>query len=290
MFDFLKSGKYKLTIDLDRQSKAYYPGETITVEVSLEAKKELETQGGRLELIRREQYQTLRIEQNFDSDGIGGSSETRKWERSEEIVSQVDFLAPGLFDGQQNFPIQIDLPDSAIPTYDGKLIGVEWLVKAVIDSKNRLDLNEEQEVEIRLPSQPYMITQRAGLSSKPKEVNLSIQLPDESWDFYRPLSGNLLILPLKDFNVKAYRVDLVRVESVPGRKDHISTQIFEGENHDGAELREGNSAVIPFQIEMPEPRLTTLQTENWSVTWQLKATLFRSWRRDTHLVDDLLIG
>lgn len=290
MFDFLKGGKDRLTLDLDRQSKTYYPGETINVEVGLATKKELKTEGGRVEFIRRESYQTLRIEENFDQDGYSHSSNRRKREQSEEIISQFDFMGPGEVIGQHSFSVQLDLPAGAIPTYAGKIIGVEWLVKAVIDRRHRLELNEEASVEIRLPSQPYVIHQQAGLSSKPKDVNLSFQLPDDSWDFYRPLTGNLLILPLKDINVKGYRVDLVRVESVPGPKDHISTQIFEGESHNGAELREGNSAVIPFQIEMPEPRLTTLQTENWSVSWQLKATLFRSWRKDTYLVDELLIG
>ncbi len=290
MFDFLKGGKYRLTLDLDRQTRTYYPGENITVNGVLEARKGMDTQGGSITLVRRERIQAKRFEQSYDSEAMGQTTERTGWEQVEHVVSHVEFLAPGVIEGVRNFTVQIDIPEQTIPSFQGKLIEVEWLLKTVVDRKMHPDLNDEQGVDFRLPSYPYQIQQAAGLSSRPNDINLSIQLQDKSWDFYRPLTGNLLILPLNDFDVKGFRVDLVRVERVPGAKENSTNVTFQGVKQEGAQLKEGISAVVPFQVEMPQPGMTSLDTGSWSVSWLLQATLFRSWRKDIILVDELVIG
>ena len=148
------------------------------------------------------------------------------------------------------------LPTAALPSCAGQIVHVRWQVDVKLDRHLTGDLQAKADLSVRsLPpgqdAQPGAYTASDG----PSEVELAFILPGLKAVAGQQLSGELRILPRKDFAGKV-RVELVRREHVPFDRGNHSEKSFPLELARNTEFTAGQQQTIPFQYSsrrMPRP-------------------------------------
>src|SRR5512139_3534048 len=131
MFDFLKGGKAKLHVTLDRPMLPYYPGETVRATVTIQGEKELKLQEARIALVCHEEYQYRHETRERDSDGHYHTETLTSWATDEQVIQQQQLMGQGTIPSafMQTYEFSAAIPAGAPPTCDGgRIVRVKWMV------------------------------------------------------------------------------------------------------------------------------------------------------------------
>src|SRR5262245_32686544 len=102
MFDFLKGGKAKITVETDRPTDPYVPCERINAKIVVQREKDLKIQKGKLALIYHEEYQRHYTDRDTDSDGNTSETDSKSWVNEDTEAWQQQFLGETTIKGGSN--------------------------------------------------------------------------------------------------------------------------------------------------------------------------------------------
>lgn len=293
MFDFLKGGKATVTVTVDRPAQPYYAGETVRARIEVQVQKELNITEARAQLVCREKYQYREESKDIDEDGSASSGIEKKWATDEQAVYYQPLLPGGTLPSGfgQTFEFVAPIPADAPPTCpNGKIVSVEWFVKATLARKLARDI--EALVPIQLLSAPPGEAAREGeygFSNEPDEASLSFVLPSLEWCLGDTVQGTFIVRPQKGFDVSEVRLELARQEYVPRGKGNTYRETKQIKLAGRTRLQPGQELAIPFSVAIPEAAPATMRTHHSAVTWSLVGILARSLRRDTYADQELFV-
>ena len=289
MFDFLKGGKASVQLVLDRPRPVYAPGETVQAKVTVVGEKDLKIQQGRIALVYHEEYQYAHEERSTDSDGHTETSTEKSWATDEREVSKHVFLGETTIKAgsKQDFEFAFTVPNDALPSLEGEIIKIKWLVKATLDRK--LASYVVQKIEVYVPSTaPETRAGDYGVSNEPGEAEMAFALGANAFARGEVIEGKLVIRPKKAFEANEVRVELEERERVPRDEGNEKTRTEKIKLAGSTKFEPGKEMVIPFQVTVSSSAPVTCRTPNGSITWKLKGVLARRFRGDTLVEQDIV--
>ncbi|MBI4788989.1 MAG: sporulation protein [Chloroflexi bacterium] len=293
MFDFLKGGKARVTLELERTGAGYYPGETVRAKVTVVGEKDLKIQQGRVTLVYKEEYQYRHETERTDSDGRRERREAHTWQTDEIEVQKKVFLGEGTIKAgaQQSFEFELPMPGDAVPSCgDGRIVRVTWHVKATLDRKMAADVEEKSEIFVLSVAPGQAVgAGEYGYSNSPGDAELVFALSGKEFVLGGRVEGQLLVRPKKAFDASEVRVELVRREYVPRNlgNEHLDQVVIKVAG--GTKLEPGQDLKYPFVLQVPGGGAGTIRTRNSSVTWTLKGILSRRMRGDTQVAEEVFV-
>lgn len=294
MFDFLKGGQANLTLTLDRANKIYAPGETINAKLTVQGVKDLKIQGGLITLVTREEYQHRYQDESTDSDGRTSTETVTRKETDERKLEQQQFLNETTIKGgtNQTFDFTFPLPPDALPTVDGgKILNLEWRVKATLDRKLRGDVETFQVLYVPKPFSGTMGgAGEFGTSNSPSDAQLSLRLSNREYAPGDTISGEFVMVGQKEFDVTEIRIELERFENVPEDQGNTFKDKQAVKLAGSTKLKPGQNMVMPFQIKIPTGAPITCRTPHGSIRWTLRGVLARRMRGDTLVEQEILVS
>jgi sporulation-control protein spo0M len=293
MFDFLKGGKAKLHVTLDRPMLPYYLGETVHAAVTIEGEKELKIEEARVALVCHEEYEYRYESHHRDSDGHHHTAVHTSWATDEQVIQQQVLMGQGAIPSNfmQTYEFSAAIPASAPPTCDGgRIVRVKWMVKATLDRKLAGDIEDKAELLVFATPPGSMVSPgEFGYSNEPKEATLAMALPCKEWVLGETVQGQFLIRPQKAFEATEVRVELVRVEQVPRDRGNESKEEVKVKLAGKTKFEPGQDLTFPFSVAIPSPRPVSGRTRNSSVTWRLRGVLARFLRGDTLVEEEIFV-
>lgn len=292
MFNLGKSKTPELTLTLDRADGVYRPGDLIGIVVDLLPGKDYRVRSGTVRLAGTVHFQVRSKSTSTDSDGHASESYSYSWERDDLYAVQDQFLGETTLtrDVPQHYTFQVQLPGDARPSAIGKILRVAWQVEVKFDRPMAGDLRAEAELRVpaRAPRGPAA-PQPFGASNEPQEADLALVLPGADAVAGQPFTGELRILPRKDFGVTDVRLELTRHENVPHDQGHTEDQTVTVKLAGGTKFKAGQLVTFAFQAPLPPDAAPSTQTEHGSLTWALTGVLARRLRRDTTIRQELAV-
>jgi sporulation-control protein spo0M len=293
IFDFLKGGKATVSLELDLPNAAYAPGEVIHARVIVRGEKDLKIQKGHIALVAREEYERQYQDRERDSDGDYRDVEVKRWLTDEQNVWNNQFLGETTIRGgsDQSFQFDIPIPPDAPPTLQGgKILKLNWLLKATLDRKMASDVEAKTDVYIhQYPTGQSAATAVSGASSDPGDVELALSLSNKEFTLGETVSGEFNVRPVKEFDVTEIRVELRRLESVPEALGNQSTDTRSVKISGGVKLKPGQDQKYPFQISIPDSVPITANTRHGTISWALFGVLARRLRADTTVTRQIFV-
>ncbi len=293
MFDFLKGGKAKLHVSLDRPMLPYYLGETVHATVTIEGEKELKIQEARVALVCHEEYEYRYESHHRDSDGHHHTEVHTSWATDEQVIQQQQLMGPGAIPSafMQTYEFAAAIPAGAPPTGDGgRIVRVKWLVKATLDRKLAGDVEAKAELLVFAAPPGQMVSPgEFGYSNEPNEAAMAMALPCKEWALGETIQGQLLVRPQKAFDATEARVELVRVENVPRDRGNESKEEIKVKVAGKTKFEPGQDLTFPFSVAIPSPRPISGRTRNSGVTWQVRGVLARFLRGDTAVEEEIFV-
>ncbi len=291
MFDFLKGGKAKIHVTLDRPMLPYYLGETVHATVTIEGEKELKIQEARVALVCHEEYEYRYESHHRDSEGQHHTEVHTSWQTDEQVIQQQQLMGQGAIPSafMQTYEFSAAIPASAPPTCDGgRIVRVKWLVKATLDRKLAGDIEDKAELLVFVAPPGQMVSPgEFGFSNEPQEATLALALPGKEWVLGETIQGQLLVRPQKESDATEVRVELVRVENVPRDRGNESKE--EVKVASKTKFQPGQDLTFPFSVAIPSPRPVSGRTRNSTITWRLRGVLARFMRGDTRVEEEIFV-
>jgi len=279
VLDLLKGGKSDLIITLDRQT-TYFPGDQIQARLDLKTEKDLKIQQGLIALLCEVKYQIRSRRQTRH-----GSTTYLHWASESQVVDKQIFLEEGVIPAgiNQSFEFKGLIPKDAFPTLDGKIIKVNWLVKATLNRKMAIDVNSETgfTVSSRLPAEvnPQAVSQfdfkEYRHSSDPDKADISFLLPRTDWALGEIINGQLVVQAHKEFKLTDIRVELIYTENVPAGNGNVYQGIERINLAEATKFDPGQTLTLPFQITVPQKGYPSINPSQSEITWSLKGILAR---------------
>ena len=269
--------KADLQISLDRDT--VLPGETVEATIRvLGGRKDLEIQEGRLELVYENEY-TYRHST--------GRYTTTTTTTDRAVTDSRRFLEAGHVgaDTPYGATASVMVPDTPVPTAEGKITKVRWKVVATLARPHARDVDGEAAL---------VVLSRAGAALDAPEVEtrgdveLSFRLDRDHFGPGDVVGGVLVATPLQACEASEFRVELVRHEDVP-RNQGNTEDVEEGSAILEREVRLslGAPREWPFQLQLPAVVVPCLRTEHSRVTWLLKGIGSRRLRRDYRITQPI---
>jgi hypothetical protein len=293
MFDFLKGTKTELTLTPDRADGVYFPGETIAISVKIQPDKDLKLQGGQLNLTGTERYNIYSKESHYDS--THHRQETRNvhvWEESDFFGRTENFLGETTLpaNAPQRYDFKFNLPTNALPSCRGEILQINWQAKVKLDRPLAADLNVVAELQVRslAPSQVSQPVEYGGYCES-GDANMYFLLPGLKTVIGEKITGDLRILPLKNFDADEVRLELVYLEDVPEDMGNQHNTAFPFTLAGNTKFIAGQQQTIPIQASLPPYAPPTIQTPHGSVSWKMKAILARPLHPDACIEKGFLV-
>lgn len=291
MLEFFKKGdeKVEVTVTLDRPGQSYFPGDTVSADISIEAKEPLKIREARVALVARDMclYQ--------DNAYAGGdlAPATTNWSSfDQEITRQTLMGAETIGAGSvKTFNFSATFPDEAAPTCSkSAFIKLNWLIKVTLDRPMAPDINAEAEIEMgsvvpdtTSPPGEY------GQSNEPEQAEMAFYLPRKEWLPGDTIEGELRLTPKTDFDVTEVRLSLAQVETVfQGQGSQYKTK-QEMQAATELKLQESQALIFPFSFTIPDDGQATANTGSGAITWALKGVLARHMRPDTYIEEEIFV-
>jgi hypothetical protein len=274
----------ELLLTLDRADGVYRPGEVVGITVVIQPAREIKVRSGTLRVSGAEHYEVCSQSNTTDSDGNSKMTYHYTWERSELFALEETFLGETTLSGgvPERFTFRAQLPPDALPTCNGEILRVGWLVEVKLDRPLAGDLNASAIVRVlalapdgEAPPQAY------GVSDEPQEAELAVVLPGLAAVAGSPFSGHLRILPYRDFRAAEVRLEMERAEEVPIDVGYTKSKTYVLKLAGPTQFRSGEPQSFPFQAPLPADAAPSLQTAHGTLTWTMKGILNRRLRRDT---------
>jgi hypothetical protein len=275
----------ELTLTLDRAGGVYLPGEVVGISITVQPARDRKLRSASMRLSGTEHFQVCTQVAKTDSDGNTTQSYSYDWARTELFSAQEDFLGETTLPAglAEHFTFQVRLPPDALPTCNGEILRVAWLVEVKLDRPLAGDLNAAASLRVpALAPGQALASQAYGVSNEPQEAELALVLPGLAAVAGEPFSGHLRILPHKDFRAEV-RLELARTEEVPVDQGHTQTKAYVLKLAGNTHFQAGQPQVIAFQAPLPPDAAPSLQTEHGTLTWTMQGILARRLRRDTSI-------
>jgi hypothetical protein len=203
----------QLTVTMDRPHGPYYPGDTITLTITLVAEKDTKLREVRASLLRRQKVQTLTQTEDTTTHE---KKITPSWQSSEKEVEKQVPMHEGSIHGTQTFTVELHIPPDAAPVYTGPLIENKWIVKVTADRAMASDADQEIELPlIVVPTGQHGGAGQYGTVNNPGDAGLRLDLSKLDWANGETLTGTLQVQPNKDFEAREIRLALLCTETVP---------------------------------------------------------------------------
>ena len=291
MLNILKGNQDTLKVTLDRAQGNYFPGETVQATVYVEPAKELKIQEGRIVLICRESFQYRTIEHTRDSKGHTSAHTVERWMHYEHEAAREPFLMEGTLAANvvQTHQFAAKIPENSWPSLDGRIVKVQWLVKATLDRKLTGDVNTEAVVNVLSAMSEAQTQGSYGQSSEPGEAMLSLELPGTNFLPGELISGNLLITAQKKFDANEVRVELAQAEYVSFDQGNHNENTFKVKLAGKTKFNPGETLRLPFQVQLPNPCPVSAAGNTWWAGWKLRGVLNRFLRKDTMVEQELKV-
>ncbi|MCA9667009.1 MAG: hypothetical protein KC503_15525 [Myxococcales bacterium] len=260
--------------------KVVLPGERFQALVVLEAKREVEINSVKLELVGSESMHT--------GSGQGAAHRTYHLVRL-----RADLRGRGkLARGRHELPCNIELPQGLPPTYNGKSAGVSYELAVHVDIPWWPDVKARFEVNVGMRMPRYDDRPQVWVSSKGgpqgREAYIEAALPGLLLWPGGSLELNLALGNVSFNRYKRVEVALVCHERVMvGRRrgelvlDRYAWQL------DSRDLHEGESTLV--RLGVPDKLVPTLESSHFSVAWRLELRGVVSWGRDILIGGDVVM-
>lgn len=287
-----------LTMTLDAPDGVVSEGTTLAVAVRATATHEVRIQRAAIELVRTLTYAYRR-------GNLHGAVSTG----IEHTVAIVDHspmaVAATLAEGESlETEAKLTLPASGPGTTQGKLIQIQWAVRARFALENAPDTVREEVIEVRSlakqcaadADEPALDETRGDVTMSFEELSSRTILPGIL------LFGSLRIGVLKPVSARAVRVELVLQEEIehgPGAAADPTRGAFEDDKEAQTvvvrsvvpcqALHPGQQLTVPFSLDVPSPLpAPSLRIPNLRIRWAVRGVVDVPFRLDPQLTLPLL--
>jgi hypothetical protein len=281
-----KSQDVELDLRVDRA--ACLPGETVTATIAVSGKNDLAIEEGRAELVYENEY-TYREMERDSADGYETEDET-----TTDRISQAAerFLEKGSVEGgtQNEYTIDFRIPNDAVPSGEGEITKVRWLIKGILSRHRARDSDADAAVTVLSPRERYASrAQRPPEAETRGDCHLELRLNDgKDLRAGDTVAGTLVVTPLSGIDADEVRIELVRHEEVPrGQGNEQETVEARTVMSEASELTGAAPVEYPFELTVPDVRCPSLETEQSSVRWYLRGVVARSLRFDYTIKQEL---
>lgn len=287
--DFLKSEIAMIEISLDR--KEFQPGDAVHVWITVQSEKGVKVGSGKIALFCSEKD----LVQRTTGSGKNRHTSTTWVDHISEVASE-DFLGeieigPNFY---QTYNFNWQLPMDLLPSLEGTIIKINWMVKASLERKMAVDVHSESSILVSIPMPGEITAQADGFAREVArchldDVDLSILLPRTNWAAGESIQGRLVIQALKDFKLTDIRLELVQTEDVPDYDGNEFESKVKIDLAGSTNMTAGQTLSLPFQIGVPSYALPTISSPHGKVRWELDGILARRLAKDYHIVQPLCI-
>jgi hypothetical protein len=275
--------KPKAEIDIKADSKGL-PGASLPLEIRLSAQEEIKAREVRVELVGEEKYYVR--ETHRDSKG---HTQTRIVQRTNAIakINKTLVEQPTFMEGaEQRWSLSMQIPSDAPPTCCGKLVNIQWKLKATLDVPKQPD--QSQEIPLRV------------LRQSPQTSNVNVFPTDKVFDSIgvnlevAPVvsPGEILIgrltLQVKDnLNAQGIRVELVQVEDAGARNSN--EVIAKADVSGSTSFNQYESPSFEFSLKIPADAPPTACAPHSSLGWKVKAVIARRMKTDFNVEREVIV-
>ncbi len=280
MFKFLSKPEADIEINSE---KRVLPGTQLPVEIRVTPREEITPRALRAELVGEETFYVRQTSRDSK-----GNTTTRIMKKTGTIASINATLAeqPVLHTGvAQRWNTSMQIPDEAPPTCRGKLVNIQWKIKAVLDVPKRPDRSQEVPLIVLNASPQDSPGPVYGYEElKNFSVNLDVCPTASPGDI---LIGRLT-LQIKDrMNVQGIRLELVQIEDAGARS---STEVVTRNEVAGAtSFDQYESPSFEFSLHIPPEAPQTAVSAHSSLRWKLKAVIARRLMTDFNIEREILV-
>jgi hypothetical protein len=287
MFNFLKGTKVEIMLKLDKPDGIYFPGENVDITIDITPTEDLKLRNAYVRLVGTELYWY----RSYDTNDIESSREIDIWGEEVLFVNEETILSETVLpkDVCQHFSLQMQLPSDALPSFNASILRVVWKIEVKIDRHLAKDIHAETGLHVRLPGGVHP-TQPGDYDQfeQPEEAKMSFRLPGLELEAGEALSGELCILPHKDFEGQP-RVELVRNEGVSREQGNYGGDKIVAELAGITHFVTGQPQTFPFQLLIPADGPPTIQTPHGAINWSLRGVVDRRLHPDVVVVQNVLV-
>jgi hypothetical protein len=270
--------RIRAAITPDREG--YLPGETIMLDVELQAEEDVPVRDGRVQLIGRQRYRY----QVREGDRHDDRQETETKTETDELVLTDSIFGPETLPAGQ--PVErwarFVIPRDAAPSGAGAIVEVTWLARLTIDVPRRRDAVAEIPLRVLVPREAYAERAETEPLHQADEARLTLVLPSRHAAAGQPLPGELRVEAEQDFTARSIRIELFRREEVTRELGQTASKVeVEQEIAGETEFLSDQRYAFPFSLAVPADVPPGSETLYTSVRWLLRAVLDRAERDDS---------
>jgi hypothetical protein len=284
-----RSGSQVLIL-FDRPVPSYLPGEVVHFAVDITTERDLEVRSATATLSGRELF---RFYEGRPSQSPAESPEEEMfpWDSRQFFAVSNRFLGETTLkqDHHHHFEVSLALPEAALPSFSGDILGVQWQVAVKLDRRMAADVNAEAVLHVLAPARKFLQQPGDfGVSDRPEEAEMTLQLPGLNARPGDTIEGSVRIVPREDFTA-AVRLELVRHENVSEVAGSEDRKVVSIELSGSTDFAPGVPATFSWTVHVPPDSPPSVRTPNGSVDWTLSAVLDRRHRKDVTVSQPLTI-
>jgi hypothetical protein len=281
-----------ITIDVEDGDRTFRPGDTVNVRIGLSSSKGVKAREVRAGLVLHHRYQE--IERATRTNRDSGPEYSKTWKTSEDWLHRESLLGVGGAEGslERGYQFSWPLPLNGPAPCNGEIAKIRYLVKVTVDRRLARDINEERELAVAIaPPGEWAQPGEYGEPANADDALLKLRLPGLELVRGQTIKGQLLVEPMKQFDARGVRVELVRLEIVPGG-DQVNRHEKVEQRVDlaaGLTLQPGVAQSYDFQLSVPESAQPSHQTQHSQLTWVIRGTVDRAMRGDPGVSQTVLV-
>jgi hypothetical protein len=223
------------------------------------------------------------------------------WQEAEDVLASTTLPGPGAVSNGARHECEatLNVPVNGPPTLHGSLIESSWYARLRARVSGGGDIVSDHPITVQSAadtfrsdsSSPELLSYQQTAWMEIQQLSSRILHGGDS------LTGELRVRALRHVDVRSIRVELLLCETVdhgPGRgptaerspfEDRRDTEsVISRQDLDGWRLAEGESVILPFELQAPAVLpAPSLDMPNFHVWWLLRATLNVPLRTDPRL-------
>jgi len=269
---FARRGK-ELTIELDRPTGPYYPGDPVHIAVTYVPRKDVSVRELRATLAAWE------VHISEDSKGHRTRRTLSDQAIEQEMVAVDDMVRAG-----SNLTYQADwrTPLDIMPSYAGDSLRCGLSARVQVDVARSRDASESVVVPLLVPA-PELRTEPGwyGDPSHPEKADMRLRLSSLEWVEGETVSGRLSVTPLEAFDAREVRVNLIRREQVhaPRLRTKAAQRVSKAKAAGKTRFEPHQRVELDFSLDVPAAGRPSRQTEHTTVAYTIEAVLSRRLRK-----------
>ncbi len=281
---------FKARADLGiRTDERCLPGVNLPVEVNLHLREELKPRQVRVELSGQETYYVRAS--HTGPKGQQQSSIVRKVATfvtvPRVLVERPSFIP----NADERWKVLLLVPVDAPPSCRGKLVDVNWRIRAVLDVPLRPDQVQEVPIQVLttspiLPVDDKESTPLVTAEKRFEECSLTLGVPLLPAG-HKLIQGYLHLQTARGFQVRGIRVELVQLEDAGAKR---SEEVVSSEELlNSATFSPYESRPLKFSLTLPSDAPPTTVSPHSSLRWLVRAVLDRRLHTDFNVAQEVCV-